>query len=220
MPRGKKWLLGSPQKQLRAQRQHSSSGLAGTGSRAVGQGQGPRFPPISGRFSSCVGSGIWKGPGQLPGKLPIAFARHQVTGRPWAKPCPVCSLMKLEGAGRGAPLCVKSKMPALNSLAYFPRKEPPSLWQPRPLPLRRKGHDQALPWHPSREGPIYSIRVQGLTLLPQRLNLLSSAGSELVGVQPQCLEAPQPGSFLFILECSSRCGCCGWFFFFPCQVYC
>lgn len=52
-PLGKKWLLGSLGRQLRAQRQHSSSGLAGTGSRAVGQGQGPRFLPISGRFSSC-----------------------------------------------------------------------------------------------------------------------------------------------------------------------
>lgn len=50
---GKKWLFGNPRRQLRAQRQHSSSGLAGTGSKAVGQGQGPRFPPISGRFSSC-----------------------------------------------------------------------------------------------------------------------------------------------------------------------
>lgn len=38
---GKKWLLGSPRRQLRAQRQHSSPGLAGTGSQA-GTGAGPR----------------------------------------------------------------------------------------------------------------------------------------------------------------------------------
>lgn len=51
------------------------------------------------------------------------------------------------------------------------------------MPLKRKGHDQALPWHLGREGLIYSIQVQELALLAKRLSA-QSHGSELMGSSP------------------------------------
>ncbi|CRH48619.1 Uncharacterised protein [Chlamydia trachomatis] len=52
------------------------------------------------------------------------------------------------------------------------------------MPLKRKGPDQALPWHLGRQGLIYSIQVRELALLAKRLYLLSCTGSELMGSSP------------------------------------
>lgn len=93
LPPGKKWLLGSPRRQLRAQRQSSFSGLA-AGPWGQGQGQGPRFPPISGRFSSCRGSGTMERAGGLLRRLGWLLLWHQVSLRPWAKPVLLCSLLE------------------------------------------------------------------------------------------------------------------------------
>lgn len=65
-------------------------------------------------------------------------------------------------------------MLGLTGLSSFPREEPSSLWQPRPLAGKelsgatQKESVQALPWHMGREAPIYSVQVQGLALPPER----------------------------------------------------
>lgn len=71
------------------------------------------------------------------------------------------------------------------------------------MPLKMKGHDHALPWHLGGEGLIYSSSGAGpfaqKTLSPQSHRI------GIDGVQPLC---SQLCSFLFSLECGSRCGCC------------
>lgn len=100
--------------------------------------------------------------------------------------------MKSEELTVGHLLCVKSKM-AWDSLSWDPfgEKSSPPSGNPDPclardlvMPLKRKGYDQALPWHLGREGLIYSIQVQELALLVKRLYLLSRTGSELMGSCP------------------------------------
>lgn len=167
------------------------------------------------------GSGIWKGPKQLLGKLPKALARHQVTVRPWAKPCPVCSSMKSEELAVGHLLCVKSKMPGIHFPGILSESSPhsgnpdPCLTRDLVVLLERKGHEQVLPWHLGREGLIYSVQVQELALLAKRLYHLSGTGSELMGPSPVF---PAVQFLTYSREWQQMWQPCG--AFSPCQVCC
>lgn len=83
------------------------------------------------------------------------------------------------------------------------------------MPLKKKGHDQPLPWHLGREGLIYSIQVQELALLAKRRLSPQLHGIRIDGVQPvfpavQFLIYSRVWQQMWLLSAT----------FFPCLVCC